>query len=60
MPVCEANTQRRFRALKKVKPFSGLLADGILEPKAGWGGGGGGGGGCGRQNLCRITAFDSK
>ena len=59
MPVYEARTRRRFCALKKVKPFPGLLADGILEPKAGWGGGGGGGG-CGRQNLCRITAFDSK
>ena len=42
MPVYEAKTRRRFRALKKVKPFPGLLADGILEPKAGWGGGGGG------------------
>ena len=55
MPVYEAKTRQRFRALKKVKPFPGLLADGILEPKAGWRGGV-----CGRQNLCRITAFDSK
>ena len=45
MPVYEAKTRRRFRALKKVKPFPGLLVDGILEPKARGGGGGGGGGG---------------